>query len=96
MSEQVRSEHWKQWYGQNEAENRQVGSAAKGVPAKRVRHRQWIEVAKHEWLELGLDAKPHGLSRGKFLMLLWRNWRLTRPSLSVVPEIPGESYKRAG
>lgn len=56
--------------------------------------RQSITVEEHEWAAVLDDARAHGLTGGKFLLLVWRNWRSKRASLSLIPEIPVEPWER--
>lgn len=95
---QTHAPHWDAWFGTGEyapdkPKSRQAALVGdRGAGKKRPQHT--IDMVAHEWAALGEDAGAHGLSRPKFLVLLWRNWRLKRASLSVIPELAKEPWKR--
>lgn len=65
------------------------------VKDRRARQRT-LMIAVHEWRELVMDARAHGLGVSKFLLLVWRNWRSSRSTLSVIPELPVDPWKKGG
>lgn len=78
------------WHGKGVS----LAAEPSGTSKNRARRRHVIVVAWHEWVMILEDAKAHGLGPAQFIVLLWRNWRVNRPTLSMIPELPVDPWKR--
>lgn len=51
-----------------------------------------IRMQAYEWREVQRDAREMGMPAASLLALIWRNWRLRRWELSVLPPLPRDPW----